>query len=101
MGPEACGNLPCLLTEGPIAPCVNLCDILQCYDHRSDPQRWFSQVSPLWILLMRKSSIVRTGDEDLGPVSLRLYELVYHILARKQEFLVYFQALSHRNLRGI
>ena len=36
-----------------------------------------------------------------GPVSLRQYELVYSILARKQEFLVNFQALSHRNLRGI
>ena len=29
---------------------------------------------------------------DKGPVSLRQYELVYRILARKQEFLVYFQA---------
>ena len=38
---------------------------------------------------------------DLGPVSLRQYELVYGILARKQEFLVYCQALFHRNLRGI
>ena len=40
-------------------------------------------------------------DPCLGPISLRQYELVYLILARKQEFLVNFQALSHRNLRGI
>ena len=32
---------------------------------------------------------------DLGPISLRQYELVYSILARKQEFVVNFQALSH------
>ena len=29
---------------------------------------------------------------DQGPVSLRQYKLVYSILARKQEFLVNFQA---------
>ena len=38
-----------------------------------------------------------SGPADLGPVSLRQYELVYSILARKQEFLVNFPALSHRN----
>ena len=38
--------------------------------------------------------------QHLGPISLRLYELVYRIVAHKQEFLVYFHALSHRNLRG-
>ena len=37
---------------------------------------------------------------DLGPVSLRQYELVYSIFACKQEFLVNFRALSHRNYEG-
>ena len=36
--------------------------------------------------------------QPLGPVSLRQYELVNRILARKQEFLVYFQALSETGL---
>ena len=40
-------------------------------------------------------------DPPLGRVSLRQYELVYSILARKCEFLVglYLLVLSYRNLR--
>ena len=38
---------------------------------------------------------------DQGPVSLRQYELLYSIIASKYEFLVYFLALSYRNLQGI
>ena len=36
-----------------------------------------------------------------GPVSLRQSELVYSILTRKDEFLLYLLALSYKNLQGI
>ena len=39
--------------------------------------------------------------DQQGAVSLRQYELVYSILARKYEFLVYWLALSYRNLLEI
>ena len=41
------------------------------------------------------------GNRAQGPVSLRQYKLVPCILAGKLEFLIYLEALSHRDLREI
>ena len=64
-------------------------------------ERQSVQVSYRNLTLWKTDPGVSFLYRNLGPVSLRQYELVYSIFARKQEFLVYFQALSHRNLRGI
>ena len=46
-----------------------------------------------------RSKGIGTPTKGLEAVSLRQYKLVYCILARKRQFLVYFQSLAHKNLR--
>ena len=69
--------------------------------HYAHPERWALSVCVFISICMWMPVVFLTHVLVLGPVSLRQYELVYSILARKQEFLVNFKALSHRNLRGI